>query len=94
MVPGAAGQVQHRVHWNAAAAEELFQKVRPLFVPHVPGQGVIGPGQAAGMLLISSSCSFMLLQDALVARRAPLSRDRFTRLMVALEAPVFSRISL
>ena len=90
--PGAAGQVQHRVHRDAAAAEQLFQKVRPLFIPHVPGQLVIGPGQ----LLVAahlSSCSFMR-SSTFSYPPAPLSRDRFTRLMVALEAPVFSRISL
>ena len=29
---GAAGQIQHHLHGDAAAAEQLFQKVRPLFV--------------------------------------------------------------
>ena len=90
--PGAAGQIQHRMHRDAAAAEQLFQKVRPLFIAHVPGQLVIGPGQ----LLVAahfSSCSFMRSRTFSYPP-APLSRDRFTRLMVALDAPVFSRISL
>ena len=39
---GAAGQIQHRVDGDTAAAEELFQKVRPLLVAYVGGQGIVG----------------------------------------------------
>ena len=38
---GAAGQIQHRVDGDTAAAEELFQKVRPLLVATSVVRGIV-----------------------------------------------------
>ena len=50
-------QVQHQLDGNGAAAEELFQKVPPLFVVHIGGQGIIRPGQRFVAAHASSSSS-------------------------------------
>ena len=42
---GAAGKVQHRMHRNTAAAEQLLDKIRPLFILYVAGQRVVAGGQ-------------------------------------------------
>ena len=55
---GAAGKIQHRVYRDAAAGKELFQIVRPLFIRHIPGEGVVGPGQAL-VCVHSSPLSFI-----------------------------------
>ena len=55
---GTASQVQHCVYRDAAAGKELFQVIRPLFVLHIPGEGVISPGQAL-VSVHSSPLSFI-----------------------------------
>ena len=39
--PGAAGQVQHQLHRDTAAAQQLLDEIQPLSIAHILGQRVI-----------------------------------------------------
>ena len=97
----ATGQVQDGVDGLLLPGKEGLDKVRPGRVVHIPGhvvvagrQRVISEFHTTHSLFFSSSQKASILGRMVWYPSAPYWRQRLTRLMVALLAPVCSRISL
>ena len=95
---GAAAKIQQGMALAAPLLETLLIKVRERGIIHIAGQRIVPCGKGAVSAHACSSGAFSACSlsrpNTISYPPVPYCRLRLTRLIVALEAPVFSRMSL
>ena len=89
--PGAAAQIEQQAEFPAVRAKQRLVKIGKGSVGHVARQPVVPAGERG--VAAHFSRSFMRSNTTEYPPR-PYCRERLTRLIVALEAPVSARMSL